>query len=167
MSKITYRHKEESTDIKNGKITVYEEDIIDGPKGVSFKLYKKTDTKKEKIIGRRNDDGTYTFIHIVDDKKDSKNLSLADLLKEIKKIKGLEFAVKYLSTAKMARASRALSRSGSRKGSKKRTSRKGSKKRTSRKGSKKRTSRKGSKKRTSRKGSRKAVKRSSKRRSRK
>jgi hypothetical protein len=141
----------------NGKKIYTEELILDGPKGTSFKYFKKTDDKAEKYMGRRNEDGTFSFTVIKGDGKDTKDLSLADLIKEIKKIKVLEFVVQYLSKSKQNR-SQSRAKRGSRKGSKK-ASRKGSKK-ASRKGSKK-ASRKGSKK-ASKKGSKKRSRRKSK-----
>ncbi len=159
MSGPTYLHHEQSKQIKNGKVTIHEEQVIDGPKGLSFKLYKRDGDKKEKIVGKRNKDGTFTIIHIKGDKKDSNNYTVEELKKEIKKHKELDFVNKYVSTAKIARQSRKMSRASSRRRSRaaKKASRKA--KKTSRK-----TSRKA--KRTSRKGSRKAKKTSRRRKSR-
>jgi hypothetical protein len=151
----------------NGKKIYTEELILDGPKGTSFKYFKKTDDKAEKYMGRRNEDGTFSFTVIKGDGKDTKDLSLADLIKEIKKIKVLEFVVQYLSKSKQNR-SQSRAKRGSRKGSKK-ASRKGSKK-ASRKGSKKASrkgSKKGSKKISRRKSKKTPTKRKSRRKSRK
>ena len=141
---LTYLHKVHTAELKAGKMVKVEEELRDGPRGVSFKLFKKTGDKTEKYVAKQKEDGTFELYIVVGDKKDSQTLSKADLIKEIKKIKGLEFAIKYLASAKAVARQRARSsaRTRSRKTSRKRTSRKTSKKRASRKTSKKRTSRK-------------------------
>ena len=170
-SSLTFKHHTEHQEMVNGKKVYTEELILDGPKGTSFKYFKKTDDKAEKYVGRRNEDGTFSFTVIKGDGKDTKDLSLTDLIKEIKKIKVLEFVVQYLSKSKQNRSqsrakrrSKKVSKKGSRKGSKK-GSRKGSKK-ASRKGSKK-GSKKVSKKGSRRKSKKTPTKRKSRRKSRK
>ena len=138
---------------------IYEEQVIDGPKGLSFKLYKRDGDKKEKIVGKRNESGTFTVIYIKGDKKDTETYTLEELKKEVKKNKELDFVTKYISTAKIARTSRRLSRASSKRrsrGAKKVTSKRRTSRKTSRKGSKKgsrkakKTSRKTSRRRRSR-----------------
>ena len=176
-SKLTYLHEKTHKEIKNDTVTILEEEVKDGPKGISFKFYQKKGGNILKVKGyQAGPDGNFKVMITKDgDKKESTDLSLADVIKMIKTMKDLDFAVKYLSgskkqtggyyhyTARVTSRGKRKSKKGSKKGSKKR-SRKGYRK-GSRKGSKKTgrvVSRKGSKKR-SRKASRKASKKSRKR----
>lgn len=167
-SNLTYLFQNHWKELKNGKMFELEEKIMDGPRGVSFKLFKKESGKVLKYTAKQNEDGTFNLYVIDGDKKDVQTLSRADLLKTIKTVKALAFAVKYLSSAQgrsrsMKRARSRKSRRKSRK-SKSRKSRKSRKsKGKSRRGSK-RKPRRGSK-RKSRKGSKRKSRRRSKRRS--
>jgi len=122
-SGVTYLHQQHVKDIKNGKLVEIEESVIDGPKGVSFKYFHKTDSSTEKYLGKQTENGEFFFLHVKDGQKDTMNLSLADLIKEVKKVKELAFVVKYLTSAKgqeriKGGKRRSRSRSTSRKGSK-------------------------------------------------
>ena len=161
----SYLHKKLHKEVKNGVSTVLEENVMDGPKGVSFKFYSKKGDKTMRVVGKQDTKGNF-MLKVMENNKvksDEKDLSLVDLLKHIKKIKELDFAVKYLSSSKKQKGgyyhypiSGGAKRKGSRKGS-----RKASKKRGSKKASKKKASRKKSKK-GSRKRSKKGRKRSKK-----
>ena len=144
-AKLSYLFQNQYEEIINGKSVLIEQEIIKGPKGTSFKYFKNEEGKKEKYIGKENEDGTYTYVTIKGDKKKSGTYSLQDLIKEIKKIKVLKFVSDYLSKSKQKggysrKTSRKRKPSGKRRTSRKRkTSRRTSRKRkTSRKRSRKR-----------------------------
>ena len=145
MGKLTFLHMQHSKEIKDGKVVEHEEQIIEGDKGLTFKLFKKNDKESQKHHIKHNDDGTFTYKMMVGDKKNEmNNISVDELLKELKSSKDLKFVVDYVSSMKKKKGG---AKKSSKKGSKK-SSKKGSKK-SSKKGSKK-----GSKK-SSKKGSRK------------
>jgi hypothetical protein len=175
---LTYLHKKSHTEVKAGKVMVVEEQVKDGPKGISFKFYQKKDNKVTKVVGFQMN-GKFTLKITRDGKNEPEKTGLGktEVLKALSSMKDLEFATKYLSTAVKlgriptyhARVTGTTSRVGtvkrrSRKGSsKKRSSKKGSKKKSrksrsrsrSRSKSSKRSSKKKSSKKKSRKGSRK------------
>jgi len=134
-SDIKYLHKTSYTHVEDGKVEVIDEQIIHGSKGLSFKMYKKADGKVEKYTCFGNADGTYTLKHRKDDKEDTQTLTKEELLKELKSVKALAFAVDYIKSAKDLKGGKRGSRKTSRKTSKK-SSRKSSRK-TSRKSSRK------------------------------
>jgi hypothetical protein len=196
MSGLIYIHKNERMVNKNDVITRHDESIIDGKKGLSFKLYSQNGDKREKFVGKSNPNGTFKFIVINNgEKKEEDELNLKDLLAIIKKIKGLKFVVDYLesipkATQKGGKKKRCLhgsevvcpytkhnlkcpfKKSGHElKRASKKSSRKGSKKGSRNhmrrmSGGKRRVSRKTSRK-TSRKGSRKTSRKASRKHSRK
>lgn len=132
-------------------LTVNEQQVIVGEKGISFKYYHKDGNKKVKIIGKEQDDGTFLLITIDGDKKETKTLSKKELLDYLKDNEQLAFAIESIKSKKGGkRKSRRSSRKGSKKGSRK-GSRKGSK------GGARKGTKKGSR-RGSRKGSRKVNK---------
>lgn len=141
-SMLTYLHQKSHKEVKNGKVVVREESIIDGPKGLSFKLYVKSDDKKIKYAGK-SDNGKFKVYVKEDDKKEEYELDHKEVLEMLKKNKDLQFIYEYVKNYKPEK--------GSQKGGSKKRSKKGSKK-GSRKGS-----RKGSKM-----GSKKGSKRGSK-----
>lgn len=160
---LTYLHQSDSKEFKNGSWVTHEEKVTHGSKGLVFKYYYKDDKTMEKVMGKHNPDGTFTFIRITGGAKDNRDLkkeehtiSKTELLEKIGKMKHLKFALDYIKAVK--ELSRALGRKNSKKGSRK-GSKKGSKK-GSRKQSRSKGSRKGSKK-GSRKGSKKGSKKSS------
>lgn len=173
-SNLTFLHDKKHIEIKNNTVTNLEEVVRDGDRGISFKYYSKEGDKTVKVTGfQTGPDGKFN-VKVVRDKNvesDDKDLSLADVLKLLKGIKGMEFATKYLSSSKKqsggyyhycSNGGRRQSRSGSKKGSRK-GSRKGSKK-GSRRGSRRMSSR-GSTSRSrsrSRKGSKKSSRKSRK-----
>lgn len=129
------------------ELTVNEQQVIVGDKGISFKYYHKKGNKKVKIIGKEQDDGSFLLITIDGDKKEQKTLSKKELIDYIKKDEQLAFALNSIKAQKGGkRGSRKGTRKASKKGSRK-ASRKGS-----RKGSKKGS--KGGARGGSRKGSR-------------
>ena len=118
--------------VKDGKVVVHEEYAIHGDKGTTIKFYHKENDKIMKVIVIKKAEG-YFMKSTVDGKTSEKEkLTKDELLDELKKHKELKFAIDFVKSAKLSRAS---SRKGSRKGSRK-MSRKGSKK-SSKKGSKK------------------------------
>ena len=142
MVKLNYLHEVKTKKIKDGEVhEINEEYIIEGPKGVMIKYYKKDSKGIEKIIINRKSDGDYIMKVTKDGDTAEKTLSKADLKKEISKNKKLAFADEFSKSKGLARS---VNRSGSRKGSKKGT-RKGTRK-GSKKGSRK-VVKKGSKKR--------------------
>jgi len=134
------------------KLTIKEQQIINGPKGISFKYYHKDGDDIVKIQGLEQPDGKFILITKKNkEPAEKKELTKKELLKYIKDNDQLVFAIESIEALK---GGKRKSRRGTRKGSRK-TSRKGS-----RKGSKK-ASRKGSKggaRGGSRKGSRKVKK---------
>ena len=101
MSKIVKLHKVHQKEVKNSIITEHEESIIDGTKGLTFKVFDRKGDDKEKYLGKSNNDGTFDLIHIKNEEKNKMDkLSTQELLKELKKIKSLKFVVDYLETLK-------------------------------------------------------------------
>ena len=91
--------------VADGNIEEREEEVIYGSKGFSFKLYIRNGKDKEKFIGKydKEDSNKYRYIHITnDDKKVTEDLTLTNLLKEVKKNKDLafvsDFAAKNVKT---------------------------------------------------------------------
>ena len=135
MSKLNFLHDVKNRSIKDDKVTVDEEYIIDGPKGITIKYYHKEGTEIEKISISGKDD-SYRMIVISGGEKKESTLSKSDLAKEIAKNKKLAFAKDYSKSQKGGRKS---SRSGSKSKSKskgKKGSKSGSKARKTKKGSK-------------------------------
>jgi len=83
---------------KGDKVTVYEVEVRDGPKGVSFKFFSKSEEKTIKYLGKQKPDGSFFYMADVDGKKDSKeSVSRAGVVGLISGVRGLEKAVEYLS----------------------------------------------------------------------
>lgn len=98
--KLTYLHRKVFTELKNGKSVTTEEMVKNGPSGVSFKYYQKIDSKSMKVTGFQRD-GKFV-LRVTKDKKQEPEvtgLSKDAIVKELKKMKNLEFAVKYLTSA--------------------------------------------------------------------
>lgn len=117
MSKLNYLHKSLSKTIKNGESTTYEETIVEGPKGISVKMYSKDKNGIEKISISGSGD-KFVMRTMEGDKKDEKTLTRSELLEELKKNKKLKFAADFAKTQKGG----AWLRRGSSKKSKKRSS---------------------------------------------
>ena len=155
MSNLTFLHKVLNQHMKNGEVTTYEEVIMDGPKGITVKLYSKDKNGVERISINGKDD-KFTMRTIDGDKKNEVILDRDGLINELKKNKNLKFAAEFLKTQKGGewlgrpkRASKKGSKKASRKGSRKQRGGElvlegGAKRRSSKKSSK-RKSRKGSK----------------------
>ena len=136
MSNLKYLHKVLNQSLKDGVSETYEESIIDGPRGVTIKLYKKDATGVERIL-IVGTDNKYTMKTKNGDKEDEKTLDKDGLMDEIKKNKSLKFAAEFAKTQKGGKLftklfggkkpSKKSSKSGSKKVSKK-TSKKSSKK---------------------------------------
>lgn len=136
---LKFLHKIHNESLKNGVREAYEEEIIQGDRGVTIKLFKKDADGVEKILITGKDD-KYKMRTQSGDKKDEKELTLKEMLSELRNNKLLKFAAEFAKTQKGGKLF------GGRKMSKKssKTSKKSSKK------SSKRTS-----KRTSKRSSRK------------
>ena len=169
MSTVIYRYENKLKKTVGGEKVIHNETIIDGAKGLSFTFTQRT-TKGAfyKLMGKETEPGKFEVTETKDEAKgEPKAMSKADLLKLLKKTKGLEFVIKYiekeqdkvrkeleLKGGRKRRAKKASKKKSSKKKSKKR-SRKASRKKASKKKSKKKTSKKRkSRKKRSRKASR-------------
>jgi hypothetical protein len=102
MSKLNFLHDVKNRFIKDDKVQVDEEYIIDGPKGLTIKYYHKEGTEIEKITISGKDDNYKMVVISGGDKKET-SLSKSDLAKEIGKNKKLGFAKDFLKTQKGGR----------------------------------------------------------------
>jgi hypothetical protein len=129
---LKFLHKVLNETLKNGAREAYEEQIIDGPRGITIKLFKKDANGVEKILITGKDD-SYKMKTQNGEKKDEKNFTLKEMLSELKNNKALKFAAEFAKTQKGGklfggkRPSKKTSKNVSKKTSKK------SSKRTSRK----------------------------------
>lgn len=146
MSKPTFLHQVYQKSIVDDKITEHEESIIDGPKGLTFKMFHREGDNKEKIIGRREKDGKIKIKIMKDNDVSEKEMDLDEFKKFVKKEKSLAFTVDYVTGLKGgARHKKASTKRSSRKGTKRH-----SRKRVSRKASRPKTRSKKSSKKVSR-----------------
>ena len=128
----TFIHKKSETDVKDGKVVVYDEKIIDGPKGVIVKLYSKSNNKILDIVGGERD-GVF-FLNISEPGKEKKvheKLTKAKFIKELEGFSEMAFSLDYLKKMKekvASRISHSMSRSQSSRKSHKKTNKKSSKK---------------------------------------
>ena len=127
MSNLKYLHKVLNQTLKNGVSETYEESIIDGPRGVTIKLFKKDAKGVERILISGKDD-KFTMKTKKGDKEEEYMLSKNEFLSVLNTNKSLKFASEFAKTQKGGKLF------GGKKSSK-RTSKKGSKN-TSKKGSK-------------------------------
>lgn len=102
MSKLNFLHDVKNRFIKDDKVQVDEEYIIDGPNGLTIKYYHKEGTESEKITISGKDDNYKMVVISGGDKKET-SLSKSDLAKEIGKNKKLGFAKDFLKTQKGGR----------------------------------------------------------------
>lgn len=124
MSKLNFLHEVKNRSIKDDKVQVHEETIIDGPKGVTIKYYHKEGTDIEKISISGKDD-SYKMVVISGGNKTEHTLSKSDVAKEIAKNKKLGFAKDFSKAQKGGKKgskSKKASKTGSKKGSKRRGS---------------------------------------------
>nr|QBK88339.1 MAG: hypothetical protein LCMiAC01_00030 [Mimivirus LCMiAC01] len=143
---LKHLYKRSSSDLKGDKVVTLEESLIDGPKGISFKLYKKNGDKIEKYTGRQNPDGTFTLWIVKGGVKDKQEkIGIDDLMTIIKKVKDLAFVVKYMKK-NAGKISRMIARMIKKRIVKRKRSRKKVSKKKSKKRSKKRSRKKVSKK---------------------
>ncbi len=99
MSKLTYLHKVINESIKNGEKITYEELIIEGPKGITVKMFSKDKNGAERISISGNDN-KFVMRTMVGDKKDETHLTKDELVAELKKNKKLKFAAEFVKTQK-------------------------------------------------------------------
>ena len=133
---LKYLHRVVNESLKNGIKETYEEFIIQGEKGVTIKMFKKDANGMERIIISGKDD-KYKMKTQKGDKKDEKELTLKEMLAELKSNKTLKFAAEFAKTQKGGKlfGGKKMSKKSSKTASKK-TSKKSSKK-VSKKSSKK------------------------------
>jgi hypothetical protein len=106
-SELKYYYNTSLEEVKDGVMSMIEETVIDGKKGLSIKFFKKSDDKLDKVSAKQKEDGTYVMSVIKAGKKEEKdNLSKSSLITELKKHKEMKFAVDYLSKMKGGRQSR-------------------------------------------------------------
>jgi hypothetical protein len=116
---VKYLHKLSTTEVKDGAAVVHEELVVHGENDkLSFKYYHKDDKSKIKVVGRQNDDGTFSLRMLDGDKTDEKTVSKDELLKMLAKDKHLGFALTYIKSQK---GGKKTSRKSSKKASKKRS----------------------------------------------
>jgi hypothetical protein len=141
---LKYLHRVVNESLKNGVKETYEEFIIQGEKGVTIKMFKKDADGMERIVISGKED-KYKMKSQKGDKKDEKDLTLKEMLAELKSNKALKFAAEFAKTQKggklfggkkmSKKSSKTASKTASKKTSKK-SSKKASKK-SSKRGSKK------------------------------
>ncbi len=148
---LNYLFQNTQKSVKDGKVDVLEEMVVDGPRGLKINFYKKSDNSVEKIVIYGKDDSFK--LRTADGEK---TLSKTELLDELKSNKKLKFALEFAKSQKGGKINAVCG--GSKKSSKK-TSKKSSKK------SSKKTSKKSSKNQL--KGGKKASKKTSKKTSKK
>ena len=147
---LNYLYQNTKKSVKDGKVEVLEEMVVDGPRGIKINYYKKSDSSVEKIVVFSKGDG-----FVMKSSDGEKTLSKAELMEELKSNKKLKFAADFAKTQK---GGKALGMVGGAKKSSKKTSKKSSKKGSKTMvGSKKP---KKSSKKSSKKGSKKASKKS-------
>lgn len=99
MSVINLLHDVHDVSIIDGKKMTFEEYLIQGDKGLKIKYFKKNDKGAEKIV-ITGKDNKFLMRKIKDkDIVEEKELSYADMMKELKE-KKFEFALKLLKTVK-------------------------------------------------------------------
>jgi len=125
---LKYLHRVVNETLKNGVKEAYEEFIIQGEKGVTIKMFKKDADGMERIVISGKDD-KYKMKTQKGDKKDEKDLSLKEMLAELKSNKALKFAAEFAKTQKGGKlfGGNKMSKKSSKTASKK-TSKKASKK---------------------------------------
>lgn len=121
---LKFLHKVLNESLKNGVREAYEEQIIEGPRGITIKLFKKDADGVEKILITGKEDN-YKMRTQKGDKKDEKELNLKEMLSELKSNKSLKFAAEFAKTQKGGklfggkRSSKKTSKTASKKTSKK------------------------------------------------
>jgi hypothetical protein len=96
---LKYLHRVVNESLKNGVKEAYEEFIIQGEKGVTIKMFKKDANGMERIVISGRDD-KYKMKTQNNDKKDEKELTLKEMLSELRNNKALKFAAEFAKTQK-------------------------------------------------------------------
>ncbi len=159
-STLTYLLKNHSKHIEKDSVVEVEEQVADGSRGISFKYFSRKDKDTVKYSGSQAN-GKFKFVKSVNKEKEfEKELSKADLIKELAKIKELAFVLTYLKSATQSggyyryqsrkKASKKKSTGRKKKSTGSKTAKKGKKKST---GRKRKASKKTSKKKASKKKS--------------
>jgi len=156
-SKLNYLYQNTQKSVKDDKVEVLEEIVVDGPRGLKINYYMKSGNTVEKIVIFGKDDSFK--MKSVDGEK---TLTKTELLNEIKSNKKLKFASEFAKTQKGGNVMTGGAKKSSKKGSKK-TSKKVSKKSSKTMKGGKKNSKKSSKKLSkTMKGGKKSSKKSSK-----
>jgi hypothetical protein len=174
-SLLTYLHKKSEEKREGDNYSMVEEQVLNGPKGISFKFYNKKNDKTIKINAMQTN-GKF-ILKVTKDNKvtlDKTDLDMPALLNLIKDMSEVAFAVKYLKDSKQsggvyhynggARGKKATKKKASNKKSSKKKS--SNKKASNKKASKKKASnKKASNKKASTKLARVTRKKSTKKKS--
>ena len=127
---LNYLYKNVQQCVKDGQSSTLEESVIDGPKGLSIKYYKKKGNDVEKIVIYGKVD---SFTMKTQDDQTGKELNKSELQAELKKNKKLKFTEEYVKlhlqkggstytdaeSGVIKKASKKSTKKGSKKGSKK------------------------------------------------
>lgn len=118
-------HQKHSKNVVKGVVSEYEEHIIDGDKGLKFKLFTREGDNKERIVGKLDENGKYRLITIKNaEKKEETDLTLEELLKLVKKNKALQFVTDFMGKGSKKGGAKKTSKKVSKKTSKKRPTKK-------------------------------------------
>jgi hypothetical protein len=98
--KLKYMHYNMIEEVRSGKSTLIEEQVIHGDDGISFKYFEKIGDKMEKYSAKENKDGTYMYKAMKNRQVETLTLSKDELLKKIKSNKKLDFATKFMANQK-------------------------------------------------------------------
>lgn len=92
--------KTTSVERKGDTIVSHTEDIIDGEKGTMIKFYKGSKDGKKKIVITRKGTDKFVLKSTINGVQDSKEMTPAELLSEVKKDSDLKFAEEFLKSVK-------------------------------------------------------------------
>lgn len=96
MSTVTFRHENQKSFKLKGVKHIVKESIIDGEKGLSFVLTKKTGEKFHRIYVKETAKDKFELKEKVDDKESTKPIDMAELKKMLKAESDLDFVKQYV-----------------------------------------------------------------------
>jgi hypothetical protein len=96
MSTVTFRHENQKSFKQKGVKHLIKESIIDGEKGLSFVLTKKSGDKFHRIYVKELSKDKFEVKEKIDDKESTKEVEIADLKKMLKADKDLTFVKDYI-----------------------------------------------------------------------
>jgi hypothetical protein len=99
-AKLKYMHYNMIEEVRSGKSTLVEEQVIHGDDGVSFKYFEKIGDKMEKYSAKENKDGTFMYKSMKNGQAETLTLSKDELVKKMKSNKKLDFATKFMANQK-------------------------------------------------------------------